>query len=437
MIVVVVGLGFVGLTLAVVLADKGLKVYGVEKNPQSYKKISKGISTFNEKGIEHYLKRNLGKNFFVYNKIEEIPNSADVFIICVATPIEDGSPNMKFIKSATEEVSRIITGDELLVIRSTIPVGTTRNLVLPLLESKLKERGIVKELALVYAPERTAEGIALHELTTLPQIIGGRNEKSLSRAVDVFRKLTSTVIQVSSIETAEMIKLIDNSYRDVRFAYANEITLICEKLGIDSFECITNANIHYARNNIPLPSPGVGGPCLTKDSYLLANDKDILEFLPNHQSLVLTGRKVNESIPYVLANKIKKIMLNVNSNNPKIFVIGFAFKGEPETSDIRESSTVTLVNQLKNEFKIYGYDPTVPKEIIQSLGVVHVEINEGFKNADCVVIMTNHKSFKNFDITTLLKESSKPCLFIDCWHLFDKKIFEKNKNIIYSGVGFA
>jgi len=437
MSVAIIGLGFVGLTLGLALADKGIKIYGVEINSKNLEKLSRGIPTFNEKGIEQYMQRNNGKTFHVFSKLEEFPTKPEIYVICVATPIHEEKPNMSQLRAATESVGKYMTGNELVIIRSTSPVGTTREFILPILEKEMKTRGINKAIKIVFAPERTAEGIALKELNELPQIVGGIDEECVIKAMDLFRKLTPTVIQVSSLETAEMIKLIDNSFRDVRFAYANEISLLSEKLGIDAHECINKANIHYHRNNIPLPSPGVGGPCLSKDPYLLAGSKNILKSIPNYQSIVISGRNVNKTIPKMLVEKIKKKLSNFEqkSSDMKIFVMGFAFKGEPETSDIRESPTLTVISNLVNEYKIFGHDPIVPKEEIEKTNVIQVEVEEGFKNADCVIIMNNHKTYRNMDILKLLQKSSKPCLFVDCWRLYDKRIFEKNSNIIYTGIG--
>lgn len=274
--VAVIGLGFVGLTLSLGLADRGIKIYGVETNINSYNKISKGIPPFNEKELDRYLKRNLGKNFEVFTKLENLPERPDMFVICVATPLKNGKPDKMQLKNATLSVAKYMLGNELIIVRSTCPVGTTRNFILPLFQDELKKRNIKTAINIVVAPERTAEGAALRELNELPQIVGGINEDCAIKAMDLFRRLTPTVIQVSSLETAEMIKLIDNSYRDVIFAFANEITLLAENFGVDSHECITKANIHYARNNIPLPSPGVGGPCLSKDPYLMRASSKVL-----------------------------------------------------------------------------------------------------------------------------------------------------------------
>ena len=438
MTIAIIGLGYVGLTLALALADKGIKVLGVEINPDAYTKLSKGIPTRNELGIDKYLKRNLGKNFNVFLNLDNLPEKPTVYIICVPTPIKNNLPNTDYLIKATKSIGKSMSGDELIIVRSTTPVGTTRKTIIPVLEIELKNRNITNPINIVFAPERTAEGIALKELNKLPQIIGGINEDSSLKAIKLFRKLTPTIIQVSSLESAEMIKLIDNSFRDVRFAYANEIMLLCEKVGVDAHECITNSNTKYSRNNIPLPSPGVGGPCLSKDSYLLAGSQDTLKFLPNHQSLILAGRLVNESIPSIIAKKIKdQIKTHLLKDKVKIFVMGFAFKGEPETDDIRNSSTVDLVKDLLNMYEVFGHDPVVSNEVLESLSVIPSNLEDGFKDADCVIIMNNHKNYRKLDILSLLKKSSTPCIFIDCWRLFDKKIFKKNESIIYTGIGIV
>ena len=438
MTIAIIGLGYVGLTLALALADKGIKVLGVEINPDAYTKLSKGIPTRNELGIDKYLKRNLGKNFNVFLNLDNLPEKPTVYIICVPTPIKNNLPNTDYLIKATKSIGKSMSGDELIIVRSTTPVGTTRKTIIPVLEIELKNRNITNPINIVFAPERTAEGIALKELNKLPQIIGGINEDSSLKAIKLFRKLTPTIIQVSSLESAEMIKLIDSSFRDVRFAYANEIMLLCEKIGVDAHECITNSNTDYSRNNIPLPSPGVGGPCLSKDSYLLAGSPDTLKFLPNQQSLILAGRLVNESIPSIIAKKIKdQIKTHLLKDKVKIFVMGFAFKGEPETDDIRNSSTVDLVKDLLNMYEVFGHDPVVSNEVLESLSVIPSNLEDGFKDADCVIIMNNHKNYRNLDILTLLERSSKPCIFVDCWRLYDKKIFEKNKSVIYSGIGIV
>lgn len=436
---VVIGLGFVGLTLALALADKGVTVFGVESNNGSYKTISAGKPTINEKGIELFLRRNLGRTFKVFEKLEDVPGSeVDTYVICVGTPLQSGSPYIGYLKSAAESVGKHMKGNEMVIVRSTVPIGTTRKIVLPILQDELKKRGREAPVNIAFAPERTAEGVALQELYELPQIVGGINEESVSRSMNLFRRLTPTVIMVSSIETAEMIKLIDNSYRDVRFAYANEIALMCEKLGIDANECISKSNVHYPRNSIPFPSPGVGGPCLSKDPYILAQE-ELVDYLPNKRSLIIAGRRLNEAIPDLLAEKIKNKILshNKSAKDLKVFVMGFAFKGHPETNDIRDSPTIPLVNIFKKNFTVHGHDPAVSKDVIEAAGATPTDIESGFKNAASVIIMNNHLLYRNLDITSLIEKAARPFIFVDCWRLYDKKIFENIDGVTYTGVGIV
>ena len=241
--IAIIGLGFVGLTLSLSLADRGFKIYGVEINRDTLDKINNKVPTINEYGIKEILERTLGKTFFPVMELEELSEHPDTFIICVETPVVDGIPNTTYITNAVKTVTKYMNGDELIILRSTCPVGVTEKYVIPIIEDELKQRNINTALNVVYAPERTAEGVALQELSVLPQIISGNNPNAVIKAMDVFRKLTPTIIQVSSIKTAEMIKLIDNSFRDVRFSYANDISLMCENLGVDVHECITKAGL--------------------------------------------------------------------------------------------------------------------------------------------------------------------------------------------------
>ena len=270
--IAIIGLGFVGLTLSLSLADRGFKIYGVETNRDTLNKINNKIPTINEYGIKEILERTLGKTFFPVMELEELSEQPNTFIICVETPVVDGVPNTTYVTNAVKTVTKYMSGDELIILRSTCPVGVTEKYVIPIIEDELKQRNINTALNIVYAPERTAEGVALQELGVLPQIISGNNPNAIIKAMDVFRKLTPTIIQVSSIKTAEMIKLIDNSFRDVRFAYANEVSLMCENLGIDVHECITKANVGYPRNNIPFTKSRSRWTMSIKRSLSISNE---------------------------------------------------------------------------------------------------------------------------------------------------------------------
>lgn len=427
----VIGQGYVGLTLSLVLADCGFKILGIDSNQKVISSLKNGKPTLSEKDVKILLNKHLGKN---YNVSEKIPEEIfDVFIISVGTPLnKENIPILDHILESCDAIGAKLSKNCLVILRSTVPVGVTRNKVVPKLES-ISRLKAGQEFEVVFAPERTAEGVAIEELRKNPQIIGGMTKKGVEKASDIFRKMTETIIPVSSIESAEMIKLIDNTYRDVHFAYSNEIALICDMLKIDARECIEKANYNYSRNKIPIPSPGVGGPCLSKDPYILAHVGKQLGYEPK---LIMHGRKVNEFVPSFLASKILSKLESIDKrrNDAKIFVIGFAFKGHPETDDTRDSPTLILINQLKKEIsQIYGYDPVVSEQEIERLGAIPIKIEEGFQNADCVIMMNNHKSYLDLDIKRFIKESSKPCVFVDCWNMV--KELSNEEGVIYTTIG--
>jgi len=430
--VCVTGLGYVGLTLSMAMADAGIKVVGVDTNKETIKSLNNGTSTIHEKEIPPLLKKYLGTNFVAKESIPD--DEFDAFIICVGTPLNSQKiPVIDHVISASEEVSSRLKQNNLVILRSTIPVGTTRKTVKPILEKKSGLKAGI-DFELIFAPERTLEGIAISELKKNPQIIGSFSDTGIKKASNLFNFLTKTIVSVSNLETAEMIKLIDNSYRDVHFAYSNELAIICEILNLDAHECIKKANYQYPRNNISVPSPGVGGPCLSKDPIILSHSSNQFGYKPN---LITQSRWLNEYIPSYLASKILRKLkdLNKDIDKAKIFVIGFAFKGNPETADIRNSSTLILVAELKKHFSnIFGYDSVASSTEIEREGVKVTNIEKGFENADCVIIMNNNKSYLSLDIENLLNTTTKPCLFMDCWNLF-RDIANKNENVVYTGVG--
>lgn len=423
----VVGLGYVGLTLSIVLAEKSFEVYGVETNKSILEQLNKCKPHFREKNLDILLKKFLNRNLHISGKISE--HDFGTFIICVGTPLNKKTkkPVLDYVINASNEVAKCLSEDALVVLRSTIPIGTTRNIVKPILDNSKKD------YRLAFCPERTVEGAALTELKQLPQIVGGIDEDSIDRALDIFRRVTPTTIQVSSLEAAEMIKILDNTFRDVNFAYANEIAIICEKLGLDALELILSANMGYPRTKIPTPG-FVGGACLEKDPYILVYFAEKLGYNP---SLIKDSRSINESLPLHIAKKIENGFKKLKKDkNSKIFITGFAFKGQPETADLRGSSTIDLLTNLKKMgYKnLYGHDFVVLPKDLEKLGVKLCTIEYGFKNSDCVIIATNHLSYYNLDIEYLSSLMNKPSLLIDVWRVFDYNIVKAN-GIIYKGVG--
>jgi UDP-N-acetyl-D-mannosaminuronic acid dehydrogenase len=436
--IAIMGMGYVGLTLSVVFAKNGFKVYGIEVKKEIVENLKKGNPPFHEKRLKALLRQQQKVGNLKIH--DSLPNDKiDIYIICVGTPLkkESRTPNIDYIKNVVVNVANHMNQNSLIILRSTVPVGASRNIVLPLLE---KQSGIKagKDFSFAFAPERTIEGNAISELETNSQIIGGFDEKSVSLAADLFRKLTPTVINVSSLEAAEMIKILDNTYRDIRFAYANEVAMICEKLNLDAIELINAANTHYPRNNIPVPSPGVGGACLSKDPYILI---DFAKKAGYVAKIVKESRRINEYIPIQIVKRIKAKLEEFNKDIKiaKIFIVGFAFKGEPETSDMRDSTTLWFLDELKkyaNVDNIYGFDPVVDNEQLKHLGIkVCDTMEEGYSNADVIVFLNNHRTYLDLDPFEICSEMNKPAIFYDAWRMFEKDLFKNIEDIHYMGVG--
>lgn len=429
--IAVIGLGFVGLTLGIVLADANFKVIGVDNNIEILKNLEKGILHFYETGLDQALFQNVRKKSITF-ELNTNDYSADVYIISVGTPILDGCPSMDYIKQASIEIGQKLKSNDLVICRSTLPVGTTRNTIIPILEreSSLKAGS---DFNIAFAPERTVEGKALEECRSLPQIIGGINEKSVDLTSKLFKKITHSVINVNNLETAEMIKLVNNSFRDLKFAFSNELAKLCSNLKIDVNEVVSAANNGYVRDKIPVPSPGVGGYCLTKDPHIydwIASKNEMPTTLSKY------GRIVNESmIEHIKKQIFRFIDLNNLPNNCKIFIAGFAFKGEPETSDIRFSSALELYNSLLMEgLNILGYDPVIDDDDLKKNGVRCASIEEGVVDSNIFIIMNNHNSFRKIPINLILHKMKKPALFYDSWSFFDKNLIESYSGVTYGNL---
>jgi nucleotide sugar dehydrogenase len=428
--VAVIGLGYVGLTLALTLNEFGIKVSGIDTDIKTVAKLSKGAPHFYERGLEDLLKKHIGRNLFVKNSLSQ--KESDVYIICVGTPVDKYKKIIiSDLKSAASSVGRVLKSHDLVVLRSTVPIGTCRNLVVPILE---KESGLRagKDFFISFAPERTIEGRALEELKTLPQVIGGYNKQSVDYATQLFQLFSSTIVPVSSLEVAESVKLLNNTFRDVAFSFSNEAAQALDGFSINAREVIRAANEGYPRDKIPYPSPGVGGLCLTKDPYIFI---DSAKKVKRKLRLPLASRSINMSMADFVLSKVK-IFCATNgksSKTAKIFVIGIAFKGDPETSDIRNSPSIDILNKLKEQYEnIFIYDPVAKREDLSMLGVtVLSKAAAGFKNADCVLFLNNHLSYRDLPIYTLSKSMAKPGFLFDGWGIYSKEELSSVGSLVY------
>ena len=434
----VVGLGYVGLTLALVLADEGYLVTGVDTHEQRIQSLKKGDSYIHELGLQELLRKQIGKNFRVSTSI---PEHADVFIISVGTPIEMDSsgnriPSLRYLEAAVDSIAGQLRPGNLVILRSTVPVGTCRDFVKHHLE---KKTGLVcgLDFHLSFAPEQTAEGKALKELRSLPQIIGGFNSDSLEATAAIFREVTPTLVKVDSLEEAEMAKLINNSFRDYIFGYSNQVARIASHFNINIVDVIRAANEGYPRDPVPLPSPGVGGPCLTKDPYILRTS---LIGIPGWFHFPKRKVAINISMHEHVVQSLLKQLKNAGKRpeHAKVLVCGLSFKGSPETGDLRDSTSVEIAQLiLKVTPHVFGYDAVASPEDIRALQLKPVSLPDGFHGMDAVLFLNNHKSFERIDVFDMVKVMSDQPVVYDAWDLFREEDILQGKPAVYMGLSFT
>src|SRR4029079_5971819 len=329
----VVGTGHIGLPLAAVLAEAGFRVTGYDTNDDFIVRVNTTRTVdFQEEGLAALLERNLHNRLTLTSTP---PRGQDIYIITAGAPLETGTerPDLDKIRLAVQRLAPGFGEDPLVVLRSTVSIGTTRKIVLPEIQRRASRFG------LAFCPERTIEGRAIPEMCSLPQIIGGLDERSADRAEAMFRRITEKIVRVSSLEAAErlggvsrleraeMINLINNTHRDLTFAFANEVALIAERLGLSAGELIHAANADYLRSGVARPG-FVGGPCLEKDALILISSLHQMDFKPR---VIEEARRLNQGLPdQVAARVIGEVRrLRPGGDGAKVLVTGFAFKGRP------------------------------------------------------------------------------------------------------------
>lgn len=438
--IVVIGLGYVGLTLALELAKEGFQVTGLDSDRARMDALARGESYVHELGLPELLREQLARNFSVQS---EIPEGGDVFVISVGTPVTEDSPSgipvprLAALREATHRVGRRLTRGGLVILRSTVPVGATREVVLPILEEESGLRGGF-DFHLAFAPERTLEGNALSELRSLPQIVGGLNDDSVEATAALFRELTPTMVRMDSLEAAEMAKLVNNAYRDLIFAFANHMAQVAAPFNLDVAEVIRAANRGYPRDPVPLPSPGVGGPCLTKDPYILASVA-ARAGMPA-VTLFQHGRQINESMHDFVVDAVVAELIK-SGRNPKdcrILVCGLAFKGHPETGDLRNSSSLEIARRFAGRVgRVLGHDPVASLADIAAEGLEPVFLPEGLKDVDALLLLNNHHFYQKLDVFTVVRALRQPAIVYDGWHHFRAEDVLSACPSVYMGLGFV
>lgn len=430
--VCIVGLGYVGLTLAVAMAEAGFEVYGVERSATIVEAVQSGRAHFSESGLDLRLAAQVKSGRLTASFDMPRAGECRVFIITVGTPIGDEhKTDLKAIKTVAALVRDRLQPGDMVIARSTVRVGVSRDVIQPV----LAEAGVPFDLA--FCPERTLEGKALLELRSLPQIVGGLTDDSVLRATNLFNFITPTTIKVRDLETAEMIKLVNNTQRDLLFAFANEIAQLCDTLGVSAPEVIRAGNMGYSRAFMPEPGP-VGGPCLSKDPYILAES---VALKGGEVGLTLLGRRLNEAVPAQAVRTVSELLSEARdaSEVRSVGIAGLAFKGRPETSDLRGTLAIALIDELRKQFPaadVVGYDPAVPCEDIETLGIAAVDDAERlFSGAQAVLFQNNNPQFQRLDLNHLSTTMAPGAVIYDLWNQFEPSELVLASGVRYCGLG--
>lgn len=386
----VLGLGYIGLPTAALLASEGFLVNGVDTNEEIISKINEGKAHIYEPGLDELVRLTVKSNMF---KAALIPSSSDIFIIAVPTPIHNYNniltPNIDYVMMAVKSIIGIIRENNSIIIESTIPVGTTLKI-----ELLLKKNGIdITKVNIAHCPERVLPGNILHELIYNDRVIGGINNRSSSVIEDFYKTFVKGNIYKTDSKTAEMCKLTENSFRDVNIAFANELSMICDKEEIDVLKLINLTNKH-PRVNILQPGPGVGGHCIAIDPWFIISQHKLLS------NLMKTARDVNlKKTQWV----IDKILENCNSfkekkgRKPIIAFFGLTFKADID--DTRESPSLQIIETLnKKEFETVVIDPNI--KLLENINLM--DFTQAINIADIFVLLVKHKEFINLNISKQL-----------------------------------
>ncbi len=431
---VVLGMGYVGLTLAGVYARAGFSVCGVDINKDIVALLKNGQPHFHENGLPELLKQAEDVLQFS-NRIEVAEKKNTIFVIAVGTSLRtDGTPDYSQIDQSVKDIAAVIQKGDIVILRSTVVVGTTRNRVIPALQEHSGFE-VGSDIFVGFAPERTVEGKAIEELKTLPQVVSASSLPGLELITKFFKHVSEEVVVVDTLEAAEMVKLVSNSYRDLTFAFANAVALAAAEHNVDVSKLISAANYGYDRNRIPLPSPGVGGYCLTKDPYLFAESSPSVQPL---RDLVHAGRVINNMMPEHVVKTIQKFCTQKSIQNPVVVIAGLAFKGEPATSDVRFSPSIDVIKLLAPVAdEIYTYDPHVAESVMAGFGTRPLSsLQEAASHADIVVFMHGSKHYLDKEVIETLLAREGVQMVLDTWGIFKEYGLPEKDGIVYANLSY-
>lgn len=395
----VVGLGYIGLPTAAILASRKIRVTGIDVNQTAIDTINRGEIHFIEPELDMLVHAAVAEG---YLQATQQPLPAEAFLIAVPTPFKEGhQPDLSFIKAASQSIAPVLQKGNLVILESTSPVGATEKMAAWLADvrpdlSFPQTHGEQSDIRIAYCPERVLPGHVLHELVQNDRVIGGMTPACSAKAVQLYKLFVEGECIVTQARSAEMCKLTENSFRDVNIAFANELSIICDKLDINVWELIQLANRH-PRVNILQPGPGVGGHCIAVDPWFIVSSS------PDEAKLIATARQVNDSKPAWVVNKVKSSVAAFLTENPDktardvtITCCGLTFKADID--DLRESPALAITCEIaaSHPGHVLVVEPNIKVLPVALTGLVELRgMEDALSETDIVVILVGHKSFKD------------------------------------------
>jgi len=406
MIVSVIGMGYIGLPTAAILASKGIKVVGVDVNQHAVDTINQGKIHIVEPELDVLVHKAVRDN---YLKAVVKPEKADVFMVAVPTPFKDNyEPDLSYIESAAKSIATVLEKGNLVILESTSPVGATEKMIEWMREErsdlsfpKFGDDTFKADIAVTHCPERVLPGQVVRELVENDRIIGGVTIQCAQQARRLYKIFVKADCLITDCRTAELSKLVENSFRDVNIAFANELSLICDKLDINIWELIELANRH-PRVNILQPGPGVGGHCIAVDPWFIVNSA------PDKAKLIRTARLVNDSKPLFVLDKVDQAVQALGKDRSELSIacLGLAFK--PDIDDLRESPALEISQKisLMGFYRQYLVEPNINElpQGFRSQNCKLVDLETALISTDIIVLLVDHMPFKTIDFDMLLSK---------------------------------
>ena len=413
----VVGLGYVGQPVVAAMANVGYRIIGMDIDADKVANLTATYEpTLYEPGLAETFARCRDRIRFT-TSYEEVMRDSEAICITVGTPVDSNDqPVTAYLDTAIQNLGKYLRRGQTIILRSTVVPGTTIQMAQALEEISGLCAG--KDFYVSFCPERTIEGIALHELYSLPNIIGGVDSESAVRTAEVMQKLGSSVITVSSSTVAELCKLADNVYRALNIAFANEFGTICESAHVDAYELLWAVNAAYPRTNIFRPGLGADGPCLSKDPVIL---RQFARSAGLATPLVDASVEVNLAATRRVALEVQKFLATNLIGRPRVAVLGLSFKGMPETDDLRGSPAGIIFEELV-ERNGQGFRTTIQfsffDPIVQEFKGHKVErrLEDCLAGSNVILFLSDHPSLRNVPLETVLTNSARPLLIVDAWH---------------------